>query len=97
MAARIFAVLAATFLVAAVGIASLMPLGMTLGYGLQRLDAGMVGWAKLHSVSWLWDWVEQPFLQRPLWLLPACAGLISTGLALTFSLDKPSPSRRRRS
>ena len=97
MAARIFAVLAATFLVAAVGIASLMPLGLTLGHGLLMLDAGVVNWAKLHSADWLWEWVEMPFLQRPLWLLPACTGLIFTGLALTFGLGKPSPSRRRRS
>ena len=97
MAARIFAVLAAAFLVVAVGIAALMPLGLTLGHGLLMIDAGLVGWLKVHSLVWAWDWLLMPFLQRPLWLVPASIGLIAAGLALTFNLGRPSPSRRRRS
>ena len=97
MAARVFAVLAAAFLVVAVGIAALMPLGLTLGHGLLMIDAGTVGWLKQHSLEWAWTWLMMPFLQRPLWLVPASLGLIAAGLALTFNLGKPSPSRRRRS
>ena len=97
MAARIFAVLAAAFLVVAVGIAALMPLGLTLGHGLLMIDAGVVGWLKLHSLEWAWTWLWMPFLQRPLWLVPASLGLIAAGLALTFNLGKPHPSRHRRS
>ncbi len=97
MAARVFAVLAAAFLVVAVGIAALMPLGLTLGHGLLMIDATFVGWLKQHSLPWAWEWVFLPFLQRPLWLVPASIGLIAAGLALSFNLGKPSPSRRRRS
>jgi hypothetical protein len=97
MAARIFAVLAAVFLVAAVGIASLTPLGLTLAQGILMLHSTALEWARAHSAVWLWTWVELPFLLRPLWLLPACLGVIAAGLALTFNLGKPSPSRRRRS
>jgi hypothetical protein len=97
MAARIFAVLAAAFLVVSVGIAALLPLGLTLGHGLLMIDSGIVGWLKQHSLDWAWEWLLTPFLQRPLWLMPASIGLIAAGLALTFNLGKPSPSRRRRS
>lgn len=97
MAARIFAVLAAAFLVVAVGIAALLPPGLTLKHGLLLIDAGIVDWLKLHSLEWAWTWLMMPFLQRPLWLIPASLGLIAAGLALTFNLGKPSPSRRRRS
>lgn len=97
MAARIFAILAAAFLVAAVGIAALLPPGLTLEHGLLLIDAGIVGWVKQHSLEWTWTWLFLPFLQRPLWLVPASLGLIAAGLALTFNLGKPSPSRRRRS
>ena len=97
MAARVFAVLAAALLVVAVGIAALMPLGLTLGHGLLMIDVGVVSWLKQHTSSWAWDWVLTPLLKRPLWLCPASMGLIAAGLALTFNLGKPSPSRRRRS
>jgi len=97
MAARVFAVLAAAFLVVAVGIAALLPLGLTLTRGLLMIDEGVVAWLQQHSLPWAWNWLLLPFLQRPLWLLPASFGLICAGLALTFNLGKPSPSRRRRS
>ena len=97
MAARVFAVLSAAFLVMAVAITALLPMGLTLNHGLAAINDTVVPWMQQHSVQWAWQWVELPFLQRPLWLLPACAGLIFAGLALTFNLGKTSPSRRRRS
>ncbi len=97
MTARIFAILAAVFLVAAVGIAALTPLGMTLAQGLLQVDKGFVEWARSHSLPWIWTWIEMPFLLRPLWLLPACLGVICAGLAMTFNLGKASTTRRRRS
>ena len=97
MTARVFAVLAAVFLVIAVGIASLMPLGLPLSQGIQLMDRGGVEWVRTHSTEWVWTWVELPFLLRPLWLLPACLGVVCAGLAMTFNLGKASPSRRRRS
>ena len=97
MAARIFAILAAVLLVVAVGIAALTPLGLTLAQGLLMLDKTAVEAARTHSPAWAWTWIETPFLLRPLWLLPACTGVVCAGLALTFNLGKPSTSRRRRS
>lgn len=97
MAARIFAVLAALFLVTAVALATLTPQGLTLGQGLLMLDRGSAAWLRAHSAGWLWDWLELPFLVRPLWLVPAFLGLICVGLSATLNLGKPSPSRRRRS
>ena len=97
MVARVFAVLAAVFLVAAVGLAALTPPGQTLGAGLLTIDRTIVAWLQAHSAAWAWDWVLSPFLQRPAWLPAAFVGLICAGLALSFNLGKPSPSRRRRS
>ncbi len=95
--ARIFAVLAAAFLVAAVGIASLTPYDLTLGDGLLTLDPRSLAWLQSHSFGWAWQWAIHPVLQRPSWLVPASLGLICAGFALTFNLGKPSASRRRRS
>ena len=97
MVARIFAVLSALFLVLAVGIAALTPLGQTLAQGLLRVDPDMLKWASQNSPGWIWNWIEIPFLLRPLWLLPASAGVVFAGLAASFNLGKASTSRRRRS
>ena len=97
MVARVFAVLAASFLVLAVGLAAIAPAGLPLGIGLGMLDHSGVAWLQAHSPSWLWAGVLDPFMQRPAWLPPAFIGLICAGVALTFNLGKPSPSRRRRS
>ncbi len=97
MAARIFAVLSAVFLVAAVAIAALTSSRMPLGQGLLQMDAAVVGWLQGVSPVWVYNWIELPFLSRPAWLLPACLGLVCAGLALTFNLGKPSTQRRRRS
>ncbi len=97
MAARIFAVLAALFLVSAVAIGTLTPQGLTLGQGLLMLDRGSPVWLKEHSIDWLWDWLWVPFLVRPLWLLPACLGLICAGMAASLNIGNASHSRRRRS
>jgi hypothetical protein len=97
MAARVFAVLAALFLVSAVAIGTLTPPGLTLGQGLVMLDRGGPSWLRDHSASWVWDWLEVPFMVRPLWLMPACIGLICVGLAASLNLGNASPSRRGRS
>lgn len=97
MPARICAVLSAAFLVAAVAITALLPMGYTLGRGLAQANEFALAWLQRHSLPWAWQWIALPFLERPLWLLPAGIGLIFAGLALTFNLGKPSTSRRRRS
>lgn len=97
IASRIFAALAALFLVAAVAIAALTPLGMTLGQGLTLLDGAWMAWIQKHSPAWGWMWVELPFLLRPLWLIPAGIGLICAGAAASLNFGRASPSRRKRS
>lgn len=97
IAARILAVLAALFLVTAVAILALTPLGMTLGQGLALVDGSALPWLQQRSAAWLWIWIETPFLLRPLWLIPAGAGLICIGAAASLNFGKASPSRRKRS
>ena len=97
IASRIFAAVAALFLVSAVAIASLAPPNMTLGQGLMLLDGGWLAWVQKHSAPWMWTGIELPFLLRPLWLIPAALGLICAGAAATLNFGNASPSRRKRS
>ncbi len=95
MAARVFAVLAALLLVASVAIGMLTPPGLTLGQGLLMLDHEATGWLRQNSPAWLWNWVEVPLMIRPLWLIPACLGVICAGMATSLNLGDASPRRRR--
>ena len=97
IASRIFAILAALFLVGAVAIAALTPLGMTLGQGLMLMDGNWLAWMQRESPAWSWTWLELPFLLRPLWLIPAGVGLICAGAAASLNFGRASPSRRKRS
>ncbi len=97
IASRIFAILAALFLVAAVAIAALTPLGMTLQQGLMLMDGTWLTWIQKQSPAWGYMWLEQPFLLRPLWLIPAGIGLICAGAAASLNFGRASPSRRKRS
>ena len=97
MAARIFAILAAVFLVLAVGIAALTTFQLTLGQGLLMLNPSWLDWLRSHSATWVWNWIETPFLLRPLWLLPACIGVVCAGIATSCNFGNPSATRRRRS
>ena len=97
IASRIFATLAALFLVSAVAIAALTPFGMTLGQGLMQMDGTWLSWIQKQSPPWSWTWLELPFLQRPLWLIPAGMGLICAGAAASLNFGRASPSRRKRS
>ncbi len=97
IASRIFATLAALFLVSAVAIAALTPFGMTLGQGLMLMDGTWLSWIQKQSPPWGWTWLELPFLLRPLWLIPAGVGLICAGAAASLNFGRASPSRRKRS
>ena len=94
IASRIFATLAALFLVAAIAIAALTPFGMTLGQGLMLMDGTWLSWIQKQSPAWSWTWLELPFL---LWLVPAGIGLICAGAAASLNFGRASPSRRKRS
>jgi hypothetical protein len=95
MAARVFAVFAALLLVASIAIGTLLPQGLTLGQALAQLDRDVPGWLHDRSNAWLWNWIEVPFMVRPLWLIPAFLGLICAGMATTLNLGDASPRRRR--
>lgn len=95
MAARVFAVLAAVFGVAAIAVASMFPRGHTLAQALGQMDDLFLIWLQRHSMAWAWIWLEEPLLLRPVWLLPAVLALVCGGLALSFNFGATSPSRRR--
>ena len=68
-----------------------------LAQALGQVDDLFLAWLQRHSVAWAWTWLEEPLLLRPLWLAPAALALVCTGLALSFTFGKTSPSRRKRS
>ena len=100
---RILAILAAGLLVGAVALAMLGPPDMPLGAALFLIDHDLVhafqGGIEAHFDHWMWDDVVLPFLVRPVWLLPACLGVILAGVSLTLSYAnprRPQRSQRRR-
>lgn len=97
LASRIFAVLAAAFLVVAFALAALAPDDLSLASGLELVDHDWLVWLPKHTVAWLWEWIERPLLVRPVWLLPAAFGLVCGGAALTLYSGPTSRSHRRRS
>lgn len=97
MAARIFAVSAAILLVLAIGLATLFAPGLALGQALLMLDRGALEALRSHAPGFAWSWLITPFLLRPLWLVPACLGLVCAGIAVSCSMARPAQSRRRRS
>ena len=97
MVSRIFAVLAAVFLVVAIGIAALTSYSSALGQEIVALYPNGLVWGQGHSAAWVWEWVVRPFLIRPAWLLPACIGVVCAGIATTINMGRAAPSRRRRS
>jgi hypothetical protein len=101
IAQRALAVIAAVLLVAAVGIATFGPQSVSLGQALFQLDDTsldvLLKWSNRVLGSWVWGAVVQPLLVRPAWLVPASAGLICCGLALSLSNRKTTHRSHRRS
>ena len=102
--AKIFAILAAIFLVGAVAVGTLGPDDMSLGEGLAALDrlhlSAAEHFVRLHLSDWLWDHPIKALLVRPVWLVPASLGLLLAGACATAansSGSSPLNSRRRRS
>ena len=100
MLAKIFAVLSAVMLVGAVAVGTLGPPDMTLAEALARLDhdgfLAAEAYVRLHVSNWLWDVPATALLVRPVWLLPAAAGLLLAGGALTAMQSQKAPNSRRR-
>ncbi len=99
MAARIFTVLAAIWLVGAFALASLMSPDMPLGQALATMDRGALaaveGFFRAHMPDWMWADAAVPVLLRPVWLIPAAIGLICGGAAATLTSGSTHRSRRR--
>jgi ABC-type sugar transport system permease subunit len=101
-APRLFAVIAAIFMVGAVAIATVMPAMLSFGQFVALADhsllVGLQDFVRLHLSDWTWLHVVLPLLQRPAWLMPASLGIIAAGLALTLNSRHGAPhSRRKRS
>ena len=98
---RIFAVIAAIFLVGAVALAMLAPPAMPLGHVLFAVDRSWMDTlqdAMRHDLpQWVSQWIISPFLLRPAWLLPASIGLVAAGLSITLSSRARTDHARRRS
>lgn len=97
---RIFAVLAATLLVGAFTLATVLPPDLSLTAAIGMLDGGLI--ERLHQLAddylaaWVWPRLAVPLLQRPVWLLPAALGIVAAGCAATLaSAGATSRSRRR--
>lgn len=100
MLAKVLAVGAAIFLVAAVATGTLGPAGTSLGDALSSLDhlrvTAVEAWIRTHLSAWLWDHPVRALLERPVWLLPTAAGLLLAGGATTAASRQKAPTSRRR-
>ena len=100
IAQRILAVLAATFLVGAVALATLEPPLLPLGQALLGVDRDLLRTAHDGTVRylgpWIWDDLAQPVLARPAWLLPASLGLIRQTIWAGLETDWAAQLHRER-
>ena len=102
MAMRLFAVFAAVLLVGAFTLATVLPPDTPLAEVLSMLDRAVLGRiAALEHANlpaWMWNEITVPLLLRPVWLLPACLGVICGGFAVTLASNQAAQrSPRRRS
>ncbi len=98
---RILAVLAALCLVAAFGLAVLLPPAMSLADLIARIDhsmlLGLQNWMTRNLSEATWRNLVMPLLVRPDWLSPVMLGLVFAGAALTLASRGVKQPRRRRS
>ncbi len=102
IAVRCFSVLAASLLVGAFALATILPPDLALGDALAMLDRALPGRLQsgtiAHMPAWVWNVLVLPFFLRPVWLLPAAFGVVCAGAAVTCaSSGGAQRSRRRRS
>ena len=102
IATRIFAVIAAMFLVLAFALATLLPPEMPLSQAVSVVNHGwLVAFQDIvrNNVSeWVWMNLAVPLLLRPVWLLPVALAMVAGGAAITLSSRRGSTrSHRRRS
>jgi len=101
LATRIFAVLAAVFLVASVALGTILPPDMSLHEALHAIDAARADDMQRAIVNTLgkgiWQAVLVPLLMRPVWLGPLALGLISIGGAVSTRTQATPRTKHRRS
>lgn len=96
---RVFAVLAAVFLVSGVALASLLPPDISLFQTLAAIHAVRPDRLQ-HMVTavfghFVWASLAVPLLVRPVWLIPVAFGLICVGGAVT-ALNQAAPRATKR-
>jgi hypothetical protein len=101
IAFRIFAVLAAALLVGAVALGTLAPADMSLSEALTVASPALLDQIR-HALSsragaFLWAYILNPVLVRPLWLLPTSLGLLCVGAAATCFPPPSGHTKHRRS
>lgn len=100
VAARILAVIAASFFVLSAALALLGPRGQTLAQLLFSLDRGYPSGLErgVRGVlsPWFWDHLMFPLMARPAWLLPMEVGIVAAGLALTVGFRRAEQTQRGR-
>ena len=96
---RILAVLAALCLVAAFGLAVLLPPDTSLAELIARIDhsvlLGLQGWMARNLPEATWRNFAMPLLVRPDWLPAVMLGLIFAGAALTLAFRGGAAQHRR--
>jgi hypothetical protein len=99
MAARVFTVLAAVFLIVAFAAGTLAPPDMPLGAALFLLDkdALLTAQAAIQGTvsPWIWAHIFVPVLLRPSWLMPTAIAIVCGGTALSLTSRTAHRSRRR--
>jgi hypothetical protein len=82
-------------------VATCGPQSVSLGQALVLLDDRsmdvLLKWSNRLFGDWAWGTIVKPLLVRPAWLIPASAGLICTGLAMSLSNRKTRHQSHRRS
>ncbi len=96
---RVFSVLAAICLVGAFSLALILsptePLASWLGTNDHDLLLSVYNWTTVHTPA-LTHYVLVPVLGRPVWLVPACLGLVFLGIVVTLGSRKTVTEQRRR-
>ena len=99
IAQRVFAALAAFFLVSAIGLATFGVRAMTLEAALRTINRGLVDglflWTDRVLGAWVWTSVAQPLLARPAWLPVAAFGLGCLGVVVSLSYRSKSGSSHK--
>lgn len=95
---RVFAVLAAVFLIGAAVLAATGPQGLSLEDAVSVVNVMAVfrlhEYAMDHWPHWIWGAFAVPWLLRPAWLVPASLGIICAGFAGTRMGKQPEGKRR---